>query len=164
MLSNRTGDKKRHALCYSTCPTAHICTEVLLPPCQNSEKILAKNYSAFLLKNPCPTEAHGCSGFPAEGFSGKPFQMPGWCAEPREASVLLFPNPAGAAVTTGRCIGTWIKSGLQGDVLEHQQNREAERRCLCWCWTSPLLQYDLSLFVCLPWTLYRWRALSLKKN
>lgn len=33
--------------------------------------------------------------------------------------MLLFPNPAGAAVTAGRCIGTLIKPGLQGDVLEH---------------------------------------------
>lgn len=85
----------------------------------------------------------------AEGFSGKPFLMPGWCsAEPRELSVLLFPNPAGAAVTAGRCVGTLKKPGLQDNVLE--QNREAERCCMCGSWPSPLLEYDLSLFVFFP--------------
>lgn len=133
-------------------------------PAKTVRRFSQKTVQLFSLKNPCPTEAHGRSDFAAEGFSGKPFQMPGWWAEPREVSVLLFPNPAGAAVTTGRCIGTLIKTGPQGDVLEHEQNREAEECCLCWCWTSPLLQYDLSLFVCLPLTLYRWRAFGLKKT
>lgn len=36
---------------------------MLLPPCQNSEKILTKKYSGFLLKNPCPIEVHSCSDF-----------------------------------------------------------------------------------------------------
>lgn len=30
---------------------------------------------------------------------------------------MLFLNPAGAAVAAGRCIGTLIKPGLQGDVI-----------------------------------------------
>lgn len=59
--------------------------------------------------------------------------------------MLLFPNPAGAAVTAGRCVGTLKKPGLQDNVLE--QNREAERCCMCGSWPSPLLEYDLSLFV-----------------
>lgn len=151
----------------SHCPHLHRRAASTLKQWEDSHK----KYSGFLLKKPCPTEAHGCSDFPGWRVLRKTFPDAwmmfcraegGVCAAfPESCRCRCYRREMYSNInktrTAGWRIGTLTTSGDWKLLPVRMLNLSSFT-----VWFK-FVCLSVFIFIFFPWSRYRWRAFSLKK-